>query len=113
MEGTRASPAGRDTNCHAKEPQPPHCTPNLHHRNRTHKRRLHTDPNDPLPTPQLTNDNSLTGLQDAWKITQRLIHLRLRHRMRKLTTSLLTSTQIDIPIQIMHGVDMRTIVKTK
>ena len=22
---------------------------------------MHTDPNDPLPTPQLTNDNSLTG----------------------------------------------------
>ena len=25
---------------------------------------MHTDPNDPLPTPQLTNDNSLTGSQD-------------------------------------------------
>ena len=25
---------------------------------------MRTDPNDPLPTPQLTNDNSLTGSQD-------------------------------------------------
>ena len=25
---------------------------------------MHTDPNDPLPTPQLTNGNSLTGSQD-------------------------------------------------
>ena len=33
--------------------------------------------------------------------------------MRKLTTDLLTLTQIDIPIRIMHGVDMRMIVKTK
>ena len=25
---------------------------------------VQTDPNDPLPTPRLTNDNSLTGSQD-------------------------------------------------
>jgi hypothetical protein len=25
---------------------------------------MHTDPNEPLPTPQLTNDNSLTGSHD-------------------------------------------------
>ena len=29
---------------------------------------MHTDPNDPLPTPQLTNDNSLTGLQDKQRV---------------------------------------------
>ena len=34
---------------------------------------------------------------DAWKITQELIHLRLGHRMRKLTTGLLTSTQFHTP----------------
>ncbi len=85
----------------------------------------HTDPNDPLPTPQLTNDNSLTGLQERQRAplkhshrclenhTRTEIQLRVRHRMRKLTTGLLTSTQIHIPIRIMHEVNMRVIVKTK
>jgi hypothetical protein len=50
----------------------------------------------------------------AWKIVQGLIHLRVRRRMRKLTTGLLlASMQIDIPIRIMRGVHMRMIVQTK
>ena len=30
--------------------------------------------------------------------------VNMKHRMRKLTTGLLTSTQFHIPIRIMHGV---------
>jgi hypothetical protein len=41
------------------------------------------------------------------------MYCELRYRMRKLTTGLLTSTQIGIPIRIMHRVHMRMIVKTK
>ena len=49
----------------------------------------------------------------AWKVTQRMIHLRVRRWMRKVTMGLLASAQFYKPIRITHGVHMSMIGKTK
>ena len=68
-------------------------------------------PNDPLPTPQLANDNSLTGLQDRQRAPLKQSRRCLENRTRadsftsetsdeKLITGHLPSMPIHLPFQI-------------
>ena len=86
---------------------------------------MHTDPNDPLLTPQLTNDNSLIGVHDRQRAPLKHSRRSLENYTRNDSSmsetlddevnyaGLLTSTQFHTLIRIMHGVHMRMIVKTK
>ena len=77
----------------------------------------HTDSNDPLPTPQLTNANSLTGLQNRQRAPLKHSHRCLENHTRTDSFTSETSDEeadygsfdIDanrhnLQIRIMHGV---------
>ena len=78
---------------------------------------MHTDPYDPLPTTQLTNDNSLTGSQDRQRAPLKLLRRCLENRTRiESPMSVISDEEVDygsfasianpaiIPIRIVHGV---------
>ena len=124
---TRASPAEWDTNWPTKKTQP---TTALHTESSPSQQNpqtpiTHTDPNDPLPTPQLTNDNSLTGWQDRQRAP--LKHSRRYLENHTRTDDSFTIESLDEEVEYggsfdidaipptgsdQHGVHMRMIDKT-